>query len=87
MKIKKGFMLKTFAGDNLVIAVGEAEKSFSDVVKLNETGVFLWNLIKTGSDIDALTFALQDEYSVEHEAAFADVKRFLAKLEEIQCLE
>jgi hypothetical protein len=49
MKIKKGFMLRKVAGENVVVAIGEASKSLNGMIKLNDTGAFVWNLLKDGA--------------------------------------
>ncbi len=45
MKIKDGFVLEKVGGDYLAVAVGELADTFSGMVKLNETGAFLWKLL------------------------------------------
>ena len=38
MKIKEGYVLREVAGQAVVIAVGEASKTFHGMINLNETG-------------------------------------------------
>ena len=45
MKIKSGFVLEEVGGDYLAVAVGELADTFNGMVRLNETGAFLWNLL------------------------------------------
>ena len=45
MKIKDGFVLEKVGGEYLAVAVGELADSFNGMVRLNETGAFLWNLL------------------------------------------
>ena len=45
MKIKSGFVLEKVGGEYLAIAVGELADSFNGMVRLNETGAFLWKLL------------------------------------------
>lgn len=53
------------------------------VTKLNETGGFLWNLIKKGATLGMLTEALAEEYGISQEQAKADSEAFVAHLKEI----
>lgn len=53
------------------------------VTKLNETGGFLWNLIKKGATLGMLTEALAEEYGISPEQAKADSEAFVAHLKEI----
>lgn len=80
MKIKNGFMLRNIAGNNLIIGVGEAAGVLNGVVTLNETGVFLWNLLVKGCEIEELILALMDEYEVSEQVATGDVNSFVNKL-------
>ena len=50
MKIKKGFLMREVAGENVVIAVGEAAKSFKGMIRLNPSGAFLWQLLEKDTD-------------------------------------
>ena len=47
MKIRNGFMLRKVGGQNVVVAVGAASRDFNGIIKLNETGAFLWELLKS----------------------------------------
>ena len=46
MKIKDGFMLRKVGGQNVVVAVGKASLEFNGIIRLNETGKFLWEQLK-----------------------------------------
>ncbi len=80
MKIKKGFILREIAGSYIVVAVGDAVKSFNGVINLNKTGALLWKELEKGGDEDALVKALLSEYEVDEEIAKKDVEAFIAKL-------
>ncbi len=82
MKIKDGFILREVAGNYIVVAVGEAVKSFNGVINLNETGAFLWKILQTGGDEQSLISALLSEYEVSEEIAKRDVQTFITKLTE-----
>ena len=38
MKIKNGFMLRKVGAQNVVVAVGEASRSFNGIIRLNDSG-------------------------------------------------
>ena len=82
MKIKEGLILREVAGNYIVVAVGDAVKSFNGVINLNETGAFLWKNLAEGKEQNQLVEALLEEYEVDKEIAVADVKKFLDKLTE-----
>ena len=55
MKIKEGFILRKVAGKYVVVATGEASKSFHGMVKLNETAKNIWQGVSEGKTVDEIT--------------------------------
>ena len=86
MKIKNGYVLKEIAGNNIVVEVG-GKVNFNGMITLNDTGAFLWKMLENGSEKEALTTALLDEYDVSPEKANEDVALFIQKLEDAGVLE
>ena len=42
MRIKKDFTIQKVGDSYIAVAVGETSKTFHGMVRLNETGAFLW---------------------------------------------
>lgn len=80
MKIKDGFILRSVAGQTVVLPTGD-ELDLNMMITLNETGTFLWEHLQTETDEKALVAALLAEYDVDAETAAAAVAGFVAKLE------
>ena len=87
MKIKEGFVLREVAGSFIVVAVGEAVKSFNGIVNLNETGAFLWKILEKGATRDELIAKLLEEYDVDESTASIDVEKFINKLSEAKLVK
>lgn len=87
MKIKNGFILRTVAGQNLVVPLGENTMNFNAAITLNESAAFLWNLLNEEQTEENLVNALTEEYDIDEETANADVKVFLDVLKEHEILE
>lgn len=87
MKIRDGFVVRTVAGESVVIALKEVSKEFNGVIRLNETGRFLWDILVKGADEDALVKALLSEYDVGEDVARADVLSFVGKLKGANIIE
>lgn len=87
MKIKKGFIVRRVGGQNVAVAVGEMSKSFKGMIRLNDTGKFLWDALVSGADEDQLVAKVLDEYEIDEPTARADVKAFVAKLEGVGAIE
>ena len=80
MKIKEGFMLKQVCEEFMVVPVGAASVDFKSVIRLNETGAFLWNLLEKGATKEEMLKDILDEYDVSAEIASADIDTFILKL-------
>lgn len=87
MKIKSDFILKKIAGSNVVVPVNTRAVDFSGIIKLSESGAFLWELLTEGAEKDELVAKLLDRYEVDEATARADVDRFVGKLEEADLLD
>lgn len=87
MKIKKGFVVRKIAGEDVVVALGAASKQFNGIIKLNDTGRFLWDKIAEGCDDNALVEAIVAEYGVDKNIAVKDVAAFVDTLKGAGVLE
>lgn len=83
MRIKEGFVLREVAGQNIVIATGEASKDFHGMIKLNSTGKFIWQALQEGLTEEKITTQMQEKYAVDQEKATEDVRAFLRQMEEM----
>lgn len=83
MQIKKDFTIQKVGTSYVAVAVGETSKTFHGMVRLNDTGAFLWKLLseKDCSEED-LVEALLGEYDVSREIAARDVHTVVKSLEE-----
>lgn len=86
MKIKDGFVLRNICDEYIVVAVGRQTLDFKGLIKLNETGAFLWEQLKNERSEEELLAALRAEYAVDEATAKADIAAFLASLKEAALL-
>lgn len=82
MRIKDGFVLRDVAGQTVVIATGEASRSFHGMVKLNGTGRVIWEGLSRGDGADAIAQELVRTYDVDLETAQRDVASFVDRAQE-----
>lgn len=83
MRIKNGFVLREVAGQNMVIATGEASKDFHGMIKLNNTGKDIWQGLQEGLTEAEIARRLQEKYQIENEKAEQDTKEFVGKMLEM----
>lgn len=79
MRIKEGFVLREVAGKTVVIATGEASKTFHGMVKLNATGRAIWQGLAEGRPADEIAADLAKRYEVDEARARADVDAFVER--------
>lgn len=79
MKLKDGFVLRTVAGETVVIPSEDAI-DLNVMITLNETGKFLWEHLEKETDIDTLVQAMLSEYDVEEAVARSHITAFVQKL-------
>ena len=87
MKIKKGFVVREIAGKSVVIALGEASKSFNGIIELNDTARLIWDMLVDGAQTSEITEAIVEHYDADRDTVSADVERFVASLGEAGILE
>lgn len=80
MKIKDGFMLRKVGGQNVVVAIGKASLDFNGIIRLNDTGKFLWEQLKNDITEEQLISAMLDEYDIDRETAEKDISEFIVRL-------
>ena len=72
MKIKSDFTIQPVGSFYTAVAVGETSKTFHAMMRLNETGAFLW---KKMAERDCTEAELVDAILAEYEAERAIVER------------
>lgn len=85
MKLKNGFVLRTVAGETVVLPSGDVT-NFDMMITLNDTGRFLWEKLETETSEEELVKAVLAEYDVTEDRAAASVQAFVARLKELDFL-
>ncbi len=87
MKIKKGFLLRKVGTQNVVVAVGDESRNFNGIIRLNETGSFLWEKMQKEISEDGLVLEMLREYEIDEATAKVDAHEFIETLREAKLLE
>jgi len=87
MKIKKGFMLCPVMGRTMVIAVGELEKTFSGMIKMNEPSTDIWKWIEEGKETAEIYTLYAGTYGVDEQTARNDVDSVIGQMTEAGIFE
>ncbi len=86
-RIKEGFRLHRVAGNSIVVAVGAASMSFNGMITLNATGEYIWKMLENGYSDKMIAAEMANEYGIDSEEAFNDVREFIQSLEGAGLLE
>ena len=79
MKLKEGFILRSVAGETVVVPTGN-DLDLNMMITLNDTGKFLWEKLEQGAEEAELVAALLAEYDVDEQTAAKHVSMFVRKL-------
>ena len=69
MRINSGFILRKVGADHVVVAVGEASKTFHGMIKLNDSAAYIWKQIEAGLEPDEIVADLTTNYTVDKDTA------------------
>lgn len=87
MKLKYNFVINTVAGQMVAVPVncGNGEQS---IIKLNETGAYIMELLKTDTDKQQIIETIKHDFEVADLAKLEDwIDNFLKKLKEADVLD
>ena len=87
MQVSKDYLLRTIAGETILIPSGAAAQKFNGLVTVNEVGAFIWDVLHTPTDLEGLVSRITSEYDVDAATARQDAEEFLTELRRIGALE
>lgn len=77
MRVKQGFVMRDVAGQTVIVATGEASKSFQGMIRVNPTGKVIWQGLTDGLTDDQIVDNILKEFAVERDVAAKDVATFI----------
>jgi hypothetical protein len=80
MKRNTNFILREIAGENILVATGEAAQIFNGMITLNDVASFIWSNIDECKTVDKLIASILDEFDIDDETAKRDVENFTTQL-------
>jgi hypothetical protein len=87
MKIKDDLMLRHIADSWVVVPMGERLLEFNGMLKVNDTGAFIWRLLEQGKTREQIVSAMFDEYEIDLETASREADTFIKVLSEAHVLK
>ncbi len=80
MKLKSGFVLHSVGGEHIVVPVGARTKDFRGMIRLNDSGAFIWEQMEGDFTKESLVAALLEQYDVTENLAAETVNKFIESL-------
>ncbi len=80
MKIKEGYILKSVAGSNVVIATGAERMDFDGIITFNDTGAEIFNMLDGRYTEEEIVEKLVKDYEIPYETAKTDVTNLIEKM-------
>ena len=82
MKIKQGFVLRRVLDEAIVVASGEASKTFHGMIKLNDSAADIWQWISEGKGEAEIAKLLSEKYEISLEKATSDTQAMIKSMAE-----
>lgn len=83
MKVNKKIVCKKILDNDVLIDISNN----SNILKLNETSAFIFELIKDNYSIEEIINKVTEEYDVDLIKASSDVCKFIEKLEKLNVIK
>lgn len=88
MKLKYNFVTNKVADRIVAVAVGDDAQKFNGFIKMNDTGAFIFNMLRNDVTVDEIADAMKKEYEgVSEDELRLTVSRFIDNLRESDVLE
>lgn len=76
MKVKKEFIIRSVAGQDVIVATGKEAMKYNGLLTVSSTGKFILEHYQEAKDISDLIQMVLDEFEVDVEIATRDVIGF-----------
>lgn len=82
MRLKYDFKEMKLNNITVAVPVGENVEGFHNIIKMNDTALEIYKLLKEDTTEEQIVDTLSEEYNVDKVTLMADVKRFIQALRE-----
>ena len=81
MKLKYEFVVNEIADKTVAVTVGNDAENFAGMIRLNETGAFIFEKLREDTTEEAIVDAILEEYDIDRETASEVVHDFVDYLD------
>lgn len=89
MRTQPGFNLRQICGENIIVAEGEQNIDFSNIISMNESAAFLWTSVQklASFTVNDMICILTKEYDIDADTARHDCEILAATWAKCQIVE
>lgn len=88
MKPREGIVGSQMGDEYMLVPVGEISMEIHGIVRLNDTGAFIWKGLEEGQDEQQIARRMAEEYQgVDFDGALSAVRDLVSRLYEAKLLE
>ena len=80
MKIVKEFILRSIAGENVLVPTGATTQEFNGMITMSDTAKFIWENLEKVDSFEEMVNKVLDEYEIDEETAAKDAYNFIDQL-------
>ena len=85
MKIKDGYIVRKIGTKYYAVSAARAAEG-GGMIALNETGAFIWDLLKEDNTVEAIAKTLVEKYEIDLDTAMSDTEAYVNMLKEADAL-
>lgn len=87
MRIVKEFIMRTVAGETILVPTGATAEEFNGMLTLTETAKVIWENLEKVDSLDEMVHVLTEQYEVDEETAKQDAVALISELLRIGFIE
>lgn len=87
MRIIKEFIMRTIAGETILVPTGATAEEFNGMLTLTETAKVIWENLEKVDSLDEMAHVLTEQYEVDEETAKQDAAALISELLRIGFIE
>lgn len=87
MRIVKEFIMRTVAGETILVPTGATAEEFNGMLTLTETAKVIWENLEKVDSLDEMAHVLTEQYEVDEETAKQDAAALVSELLRIGFIE
>lgn len=80
MRIIKEFIMRTIAGETILVPTGATAEEFNGMLTLTETAKVIWENLEKVDSLDEMAHVLTEQYEVDEETAKQDAAALISEL-------